>query len=104
MHHLNCSSPSTLERRARPKLEQGGLIPQGSKGAPQILLARACKTADALGVRNKSTALFCSALLLAAATHGSAALVASGPSSTDPQTAEIEKAQETVDLKISGMT
>jgi hypothetical protein len=54
-------------------------------------------------VRNKSTALFCSALLLAA-THGSAALVAPAASSTNPQTAESDKVQETVDLKISGMT
>jgi len=56
-------------------------------------------------VRIISTALFCSALLLAA-THGSvAALVAPAPSSTNPpQAAESTKAQETVDLKISGMT
>jgi hypothetical protein len=54
-------------------------------------------------VRNKSTALFCSALLLAAA-HGSAALLAPAPSTTNPQAAESAKAQETVDLKISGMT
>jgi hypothetical protein len=70
--------------------------------APEFTLALASKSVESCAVRNISTALFCSALLLAA-THGSAALLASAPSSTNPQTAEA-KAQETVDLKISGMT
>jgi hypothetical protein len=54
-------------------------------------------------VRNKSTALICSALLIVTA-HASVALSASGPSTPNPQTAENKKVQETVDLKISGMT
>jgi hypothetical protein len=69
----------------------------------KILLRKVSPDERLKSVRKISTALFCSALLLAA-THGSAALIASPSSSTNPQTAENNKSQETVDLKISGMT